>query len=90
MGKSSRCLVQHPEQKSFGTNVSTTQDKFYLLFEQEIQTWLNFVVSKVDTQCTNMKFVSTTCNTCEIEKNHQIIMLTVNSVYDNVFFFSLQ
>ena len=41
----------------------SVQDKFYLLFEQEVQIWPKRVVSKVA-----MQFTSTTYNTCELEE----------------------
>ena len=51
------------------------QGKFHLLFEQENQIWPKLVVSKVATQCTDIKFTSTTCNICEMTKNRVIIVL---------------
>ena len=63
--------------------LSALGDISVVVFEQEIETWSKLVVSKVASQCTNMKFTSTTCNTCEMGK---IILLKVTSVYDMHFF----
>ena len=41
---------------------------FLTLFEQKIQIWSKIVMPKVVMQCTDMKFISITCNTCEVEK----------------------
>ena len=44
--------------------------------------WPKIVVSKVATQCTNLKFTSTTCITSETENNRKSIMSKETSVYE--------
>ena len=60
---------------------NSNQDKFYLIFEQEIQIWPKVLVKKVTMQCTKMKTQTNAFYLCKINKTNNFSPILVTSIY---------
>ena len=58
-----------------------TSDKFYLMFEREIQIWPKVLVKKVTMQCTRMKTHTGACYHWKITKTNNFPPILVTSIH---------
>ena len=61
-------------------------DKFYLIFEREIQIWPKVLVKKVTMQCTKMTTHTDACYACKINKNNHFFPYFSDLSTQNLFF----
>ena len=62
------------------------KDKFYLIFEREIQIWPKVLVKKVTMQCTKTKTHTDACYPWKINKTNHFSPILVTSVPKTDFF----
>ena len=67
-------------------NLIKISDKFYLIFEWEIQIWPKVLVKKVTMQCTKVKTHTDACNPCKINKTDNFSPILVTSMHKTDFF----